>query len=267
MKAICQIRPEPTYRHGAFLKGLERAGYRIDTGGRPSDKRDVLVVWNRHGHVDNEAKEWEQRGGTVIVAENGYLGKDADGIQLYALSVHGHNGSGWFPIGDEDRFAQLGIQLQPWQENEGGHLLLCAQRGIGSPLMASPANWEAKTSKALIALGETNLRVRQHPGKAPTVKLPPLEQELAGARACVVWSSASGVQALVAGIPVIYTAPRWIASEGAVRGVDGVRALVRDDERRRRAMHKLAWGQRTVAEIESGEPFVSMRERLGEAKW
>lgn len=266
MKAICRIRPEPHYRREAFENGLKRAGYELAQGGRPADKRDILVVWNRHGPVDREADEWEQRGGTVIVCENGYLGKDSQGRQLYAMSVHGHNGSGWFPIGDADRFAQLEIELQPWREGrDDGYLLLCAQRGIGSRTMASPAQWEIKTGKALTAIGQTKLTVRRHPGQVPAKTT--LEQDLEGARACVIWSSASGVKALVMGIPVIYTAPHWICADAAVRGVHAVASLMRNDEMRRRAMHKMAWGQRTVEEIESGEPFVIFRECLGEARW
>lgn len=266
MKAVCQIRREPHYRYDAFVAGLTRAGYTLaNHGTRPADRRDILVVWNRHGPTDNEAIEWEQRGGTVIVCENGYLGNDSQGRQLYAMAAHGHNGSGWFPVGDEDRFARLGVELQPWRADApSGHFLLCSQRGIGSKKMASPALWDSRTTKALIAAGFKNLRVRPHPGKEPAKNT--LEQDLDGARACVIWSSASGVRALVLGIPVIYTAPHWICAEAAGHGVATAGNLVRDDERRRRAMHKLAWGQRTVEEIESGEPFVNLRELPGDAK-
>lgn len=265
MKATCQIRTEPSYRHDAFLAGLKRAGYEIKSGW-PADNRDLLVVWNRHGHVDSEAAEWERRGGTVIVAENGYLGKDAEGRQLFAMSIHGHNGSGWFPIGDGDRFARLGVQLHPWREVAAdAPLLLCAQRGIGSKTMASPARWIENSTKKLAELGCTNLRIRRHPGQVPPKTT--LLEDLEGVRAAVIWSSAAGITALTQGIPVVYTAPHWICADAAVRGLPSINELVRDDARRLRALQKMAWGQHTVAEIESGAPFVAFRERLGEAKW
>jgi len=261
VKAICRIRPQPHYRRDAFEKGLAKAGYTLVERTRPTSAADLLVIWNRMGPDERDAAEWEAQGGTVIVCENGYMGRDENGHQLYAMSVHGHNGSGWFPIGDGDRFAALRIELQPWRSNPNGHVLLCAQRGIGSQLMASPRRWDIDTAARVRAMGFKHVRVRQHPGRVPvTQPQPKLEDDLAGAFACVIWSSASGVRALQLGIPVAYTAPHWVAAGAAGRGLGGLERPVQDDAARLKTLQDVAWGQRTIAEIESGEPFVTLRE-------
>lgn len=257
MKASCFIREQPHYRRDAFLTGLKRAGYDVGPHPRPESKADLLVIWNRYGSFEMRADAWERAGGTVIVAENGYIGADAHNHQLYAMSAHGHNGSGWFPIGAEDRFKPLNVDVQPWQQNEDGHLLICGQRGIGSRSMASPPDWHVHTQRAL---AEHKTKVRLHPGNHEAVV--PLKDDLAGARACVVWSSSSGVKALVSGIPVVYAAPFWICEGAAVKLGNFKRDLIllRDDHAREIALQRMAWAQWRVDEIATGEPFVLIRE-------
>jgi hypothetical protein len=253
--AVVQIRAEPVYRNDAFVKGLGRHGYKMSPAHtNPTDSRDLLVLWNRkRGADDAKATGWERRGGTVIVAENGYIQKEDK--TTYALSVHGHNGAGWFPYdASEDRFSKLGFTLKPWLSGgkRDGYYLVCGQRGIGSPQMASPALWAEKMAKALAAKG-LNVRLRQHPGNFPAKT--PLSEDLKGAKACVIWSSGSGVKALVEGIPVEFDAPHWICA-GAV-----------DEATRAERMNFMAHGQWHFKEIESGEPFARMLANLGDAKW
>jgi len=265
MRAVCTIRAEPHYRRQAFVEGLKAAGYEVGNFDHPRDKNDLLVIWNRQSAEELRADEWEQRGGTVLVCENGYMGRCEQGYQHYAIAVHGHNGSGWFYVGEEDRFSKLGIQLMPWR-TEPGYILICAQRGIGSYKMASPHKWEARMFRHLVGMGERQLKIRHHPGKV--LPKTTLDEDLAGARVCLVWSSTSGLRALQLGVPVVYDAPHWIGSDCATPGgLRGLGKLVCDDEARRRAMHRAAWGQRSVAEIQSGEPFVTLREHLSEATW
>ena len=103
--AACMIRDLPHYRRDAFVRGLQAAGKRIvpSVGAAPKSLDDWLVIWNRYGEGERLADLWESRGGTVLVCENGYLGTDSEGRQLYAIAIHGHNGSGRWFVGDEDR--------------------------------------------------------------------------------------------------------------------------------------------------------------------
>ncbi len=259
--ALCMIRAEPHYRREAFIGGLRAAGFRLIEKGMAADPEDFLIIWNRYGSSGSMADAWEKNGGTVIVAENGYLGKDAAGHQLYALSIHGHNGSGIWPGGGPERFAALNIELQPWVKREG-YSLICGQRGIGTPHMASPPDWHKLAQTRLQKQGNPT-QLRLHPGNhMPAI---PLETDLAGARDCVIWSSSSGVKALTLGIPVRFDAPFWICANAASR-LDA--PLLYDDEKRLHAMRQMAWAQWSIAELDKGEPFMRFLEiaRAGGAK-
>lgn len=257
--AVLQIRKEPFYRREAFESGLRKVGYtitdRMPLEG-PRDPSDLLVLWNRKRGLDEaNAEAWERDGGTVIVAENGYL-QPVDKT-YYALSVGQHNGAGWFPVLDEDRFTKLGFPLKPWR-NGGDYVLVCAQRGIGSRLMASPAGWETRIAKELARITRLPIRVRSHPGNfAPKV---PLVDDLRGAHSVVIWSSGSGVRALVEGVPVCSTAPHWVCEEAATQqwihcDEDAVKA------KRAEAMHRMSHGQWHFEEITTGEPFARMADQ------
>lgn len=264
MIAVCTLRQEPSYRRNAFVAGLVRCGYQIKSAGPPKSREDLLVQWNRKPAEESSAAAWERMGGTVVVCENGYIGADPKGRQLYAISVHGHNGSGWFPVGVEDRFGALGVELKPWQRNDRGHYLICGQRGIGARNMASPPNWHRSIATKLQGRVDREIRVRDHPGNAAPKK--PLIEDLDGCYACMIWSSSSGVKALTLGIPVLYAAPHWIAADAA-RPIAFVGNPKHNDDDRRAAMHKLSHGQWGVDEIETGEPFKRILAGLWDAKW
>lgn len=260
MLAICTIREQPHYRREAFVNGLRRAGYTLAEYGTPKSKRDVFVIWNRYGLNESRADNWEAQGGTVLVAENGYLGKDAEGRQYYALAIHGHNGSGWWPMFDDDRFAMLGIELQPWITRDGIDLI-CGQRGIGSRQMASPPNWHINVTKRIPQ--PDKYRIRPHPGNLPAPTT--VEQDLEAARRCIIWSSSSGVKALVMGIPVRYDAPHWICSTAATRIDDPDDRI--SDAWRIEALRQMADAQFSVEELETGFPFTVYRDACEVAKW
>jgi hypothetical protein len=247
--AVCLIRDLPHYRREAFVSGLWKVGKRVvASAALPGSKDDWLVIWNRYGENERQADIWEHRGGTVVVAENGYIGADAEGRQLYAIAIHGHNGSGRWHVGEEDRFGALGISVAPWRTG-GDYVLVCGQRGIGTRQMASPANWHIHAATRL--KGKFTTKIRLHPGRHEAIV--PLDDDLAGAQGVAVWSSSSGVKALLKGIPVMYDAPYWVASDGATR-LESCE-FKRSDEDRAKALHRAAWAQWTVEEIASGLPF------------
>lgn len=255
--AIVKVRKEPHYRRQAIESGLLRCGFALATStkARQLRKGDWLVLWNRKAGVEEkEAEDWERRGGSVIVMENGYLQKVDK--TMYAISVGQHNGAGWFPVGDEDRFSKLGFEVKPLRMDVAGDVLVCAQRGIGSSLMASPPGWDQKAAARLRKRFSVPVRVRTHPGNhTPKV---PLKKDLAPAGLCVIWSSGSGVLALVEGVPVEYEAPRWVCEQ-----IDlWHKGCANFDEARRTALHRMSHGQWHVDEITTGEPFARILEGL-----
>ena len=251
MKAVLRLRREPFYRRDAFEKGLQRAGFTLVDKAAPSGPRDWLVIWNRkRGADEQEADLWEQRGGTVIVAENGYLAKTEK--THYAISVHGHNGSGWFPVGEEDRFSALGFELKPQRLFNYKEIVIREQRGIGSVLMASPPNWARKTLGTLQPKLKMPFRIAPHPGDKNKGAID--AANLKNAAALVTWGSAMGVRALVEGVPVFYAAPHWICEEGAQR-LEFFPTPGFSEGARAAALHRMSHGQWHFDEIATGEPF------------
>lgn len=218
----------------------------------------MLVIWNKYGHYAMLAKQAERAGALVLVAENGYLGFDKDGHQHYALARNAHNGAGdWF-VGGPERFEALGIELQPWQQ--GKHIAVRGQRGIGCSVMSSPPDWHGLVAKRLRSIIKREIVVHRHPGNGAVTDRSH-EQYLQGAHALVIWSSSVGVKALVMGIPVFYEAPHWICAGAAVRGIANIEQPKIDDAARLAAMQRMAWAQWSVAELATGEPFVRLAEK------
>jgi hypothetical protein len=263
MNAYCLVRAAPVYRRDAFLAGLKAAGLNVCSRipDRGLGRDDLLVIWNRYADNDLLARRFEANGGRVVVAENGYLGylgrshrpHDPSGRRMYALALGDHNGRGRVPSGS-GRFHELAIEVKAWRD-QGSKILVCAQRGIGSPGRASPPGWAEQVAKEIRRARNVPVVVRPHPGDAdPKVSL---EEDLAGAAACIVWASGAGVKALVEGVPVFYACPWWICSAGA-RTYAGPMSLdfpMRNDLQRAAALERMAWAQWTCDEIASGEPF------------
>lgn len=247
MKVCCLIRPLPHYRRTAFEQGLQACGHEI-----VGKDGDALLIWNRYGAFDELAREYEKSGRPVIVAENGYIGRDVEGRQLYALARSGHNGSGqWSDVpGRASLLSSWGVTVKPWRTT-GRHILVCGQRGIGSPAMASPVCWHGNIAKELQRRTSLPIVVRPHPEELGAGPQPPLDEQLRDAWAVVVWSSAAGVRALVEGVPVFYCAPHWVMADSACRDlshIDHPPHMVRN-------FAPVASQQWTVDEITTGEPF------------
>lgn len=252
MRACVLIRSAPHYRREAFAAGLESLGYRISAD-VPHDVRrgDVLVIWNRYGAMHERAAQFEARGGTVIVAENGYLGMDRDDRRVYAMALHAHNGRGYWWVGGPERFAALDVALQPWR-GVGRHILVAPNRSFGMPGAIMPADWAETTAAALRQMTDREVRVRLHPGNgAPAV---PLADDLRDAWAVVIWSSSVGVDALVRGIPVVCCAPWWICKAATAARLIDV-GMVPRDTLRQWSFEQLAWAQWDVGEIADGTAY------------
>ncbi len=252
LKALVNIKDLPHYRRDAFVTGLGKHGYTVVQKLDQPDDMDLYVSWNLHGQSELTANRFRRAGARVLVCENGAIGKDKDGRQLYCIARNAHHAGSWY-VGGPERWEALGIEVKPWQPDAGSVVLVCDQRGIGSSVMASPAGfgsglWTDLTRRGIAA------KLRQHPqvSKRATV---PLLDDLKQARVCAVWSSMSGVQALVEGVPVAYFAPAWIASVGARQGMHGIENPLRDDALRMKALSRVAWAQWSIAEVEAGVPF------------
>lgn len=247
-RATCLIRAHSPERRAAFVSGLEACGYTVDGVINPNPTKDeVLLVWNRSVDRERTILDYEKAGATVLVAENGFIGTDENQHRLYSLFLNHHNGAGRWHVGAEDRWSRLGIDLLPWRE-DGKHILLLPQRGIGERGVGMPPRWTSDTHHLLSTITKRPLRIRQHPGKA----FAPLEPDLRNCWAAVTWGSGAAIKAIVAGVPVFYDLKRWIGGSAACWIQNIERPFLGD---RMPMLHRLSWAQWSLSELASGVPF------------
>jgi hypothetical protein len=239
MKAWLNLRYTVPARRAAFESGLRRMGYEIASGLPTSPgERDVLITWNRIGDGDRCAGLFESRGLPVLVAENAAWGNDFAGRRWYSLARNYHNTAGCFPIGGNERWDSLGVELPPWRA--GGETVILPQRGIGPAYVAMPRHWPDQ------ALRKYGGRLRRHPGKHELI---PLEIDLKNCGRVITWGSGAAVKAVMLGIPVLAEMLHWIGQQDNT------------DAGRLDMLRRLAWAQWQLHEIESGEAFAQVLAR------
>lgn len=249
MRAAVLVREQPHYRRDAYCDGLRRCGYVLGAPVAEPAPGDLLLIWNRYGEGERWARQYEARGATVIVAENGYLGRDWRGDIWYQLALGWNNGAGQWPVGDPSRAAMFDAELQPWRE-PGKYALVLAQRGIGSPPVAQPPGWHQQAAVKLQGMGY-RIAMRGHPGRHEENES--LYSQLAGAAFAVTWSSGAAIKALLYGVPVYHGLPQWIGAPAAHPFAKPLPEPFRGD--RSEMLTRLAWAMWTVEEIGSGHAF------------
>jgi len=260
--ALSLIRPNPVYRHDAFIEGMKKLGFQVESQPFFKERRpredDVLLIWNRYGTGEKQAKLFEDNGAAVIVVENSYLNM-RKAKKSFAMSLNRHNGAGSWPAPEYSRFEKLDIELQPWKES-GTHILVLPQRGVGLPGVAMPKDWEGSVVPRIRRISKSTLvHVRRHPGTSRETI--PLEEDFKPAWCAVTWGSSAATKALVAGIPVFYEFDRWIAGPGACFGINNIsldttaHTLMGD---RVEMLKSLAWAQWTLEEVVTGDPMARL---------
>lgn len=237
------------YRRECFLSGLASCGYEVDQPPkREPEPQDVLLVWNRHGLNEGHADRYERAGARVIVAENGFIGADEHGNQLYALALRHHLGAGEWAQGPEDRWSPLKVSLRQWRK-DGREIIVLPQRGIGPKGVAMPAGWTEDVVTRLKQVTARPIRVRNHPGASRTDPW----DDLQDAWAAVTWASGAGIKAICHGVPVFHELPQWIGSLSARFGISQIEEPYLGD--RLPMLERLAHAQYSIQQISSGEPF------------
>lgn len=228
-RAFLSLRHTVPERRAVFTEGLQRVGFEVVHGlTREPREGDILVTWNRIHEGDACAREFERRGNAVLVTENATWGNDFAGERWYTLVRSYHNLSGTFPIGGNERWDSLGVELAPWRE--GGETVVLHSRGIGPVCHRTPRDWASRQTG----------RVRPHPGTGQAKRL---EEDLAECGRVVTWGSGAAVKALMLGIPVESHMPNWIAEQDNT------------DAGRLAMFRRLAWAQWRLDEIRKGAPF------------
>lgn len=189
---------------GAFAEGLKRHGWRVSVQSRPGPC-DLLVVWGAR-RVEQMAAQ-KAAGGEVVVLERGYVG---DRFAWTSVSFGGGlNNKGEFrgPHRDGSRWERhFGHLMQPWRVRDDGDVLIMGQvDGDQAIAGVDIQKFYRKAAAEYFAAGFTT-RFRPHPQmcrRVPRTVSRPLAEDLARARAVVVWNSNSAVDAVLAGVPAV----------------------------------------------------------------
>lgn len=250
MEAYCLIRDMPHYRRESFVEGLKAVGYTV-TNRANTSPGNLIVVWNRYSGYDMEARRYEEAGLPVIVAENGYLGRDWRGEHWYALARNGHNGSGKWKVGEASRWNDLSVELAPWRV-EGDEVVILATRHIGVKGVAEPYGWSQEVAAKIARVWNLPVRIRQHPGENKCV---PLQEDLKNAKAVVSWGSGGALKALLWGIPAVYGFKDWIGADAATPIDVFLARAVNKFQDRSKMFQRLIWAMWKTEEIATGGPF------------
>lgn len=239
----------------AMAAGLERHGYDaviVPKGSMPPDGSPFIVCWGWR-----EGRRLRDAGYNVLVMERGYIG---DRFHWTSLGWNGLNGrSTWnAPADNGERFSKHhGHLLKPWRKKDGYALIMGQVRGDAALSDVVIDHWYLKIAAEMQRAGY-RVKFRPHPeairrGIAgdvlASVRLNgTLEEALDGASCVVTYNSNTGVDAALAGVPVIAIDEGSMAWPVAAHGTQ--LQLVTPD--RDDWCNRMAWRQWTPDEIASG---------------
>lgn len=239
------MKAEVIAEHKADLlkTGLNSAGYKVVSENKKPSTEDVLVAWNRKSNNEGRIRFYEEAGAKVLIAENGYIGRDSNGHKLISLAHNHHLGLGKWLIGKEERYKNHNFNIEPWRV-AGEDIVLLAQRGIGN---SKRLEWYMELADKIRKKTTRKVRIRKHPGKNPT----PLFPDIDNAHAVVTYSSAAALSALAYGVPVFYLMKGWIGAGACKHGIEDLENPLR--AARDLTFHRIGWAQWTVEEIINGQ--------------
>lgn len=253
----------------AFAKGLRRwrQPYVRVSISEPPVACDLAVFW-AYRRRDVMAAQLLS-GGRYLVLERGYIG---DREHWTSAGYDGLNGRADFcndgapKVRFQRNFAWL---LQPWR-GEGEYLLIMGQSRNDQSLrhLDMTARFD-DAIRAILRRSQMPIRFRAHP-RDPGMPAPPgstpiagsLEEALAHAHAVVTINSNSGVDAALAGIPVIALDRGSMA--WAVAGHRAREAIIPPRPDRERWASELAWCQWTREEMAAGDCWAHLKKGM---KW
>jgi hypothetical protein len=203
--------------------------------------------------------------GPILVMERGYFG---DRFEWTSLGWDGLNGRARFTVVDdqsrfEKNFEQL---LKPWRQTSGYALIIGQVVGDAALLGVDIHAWYRKIGVSLWKQG-WDVKFRQHPVEVDRgVAMPhvsfaqtlsgSLTEALAGAGLVVTYNSNTGVDAILAGVPVHAEDAGSMVFELASHDLQVVKPG------RETRLHEIAWMQHSMQEIQSGAAWEIAKESM-----
>lgn len=182
----------------------------------PSDVAVVMGVYKKYvpisfprGHVISEQKS---RGLDCLILETGYINRGSGLDNYYAFGWNGLNGRADFKNAGSppDRKLKLGVELKPWRDSaKEDYVLLCGQVPWDASVdFTDHVQWLNLAAETIHQSNNRKIVYRPHP-LAPRqkvvcdeVSIRSLKEDLSGAHCVVCFNSNTGVDAILAGVPV-----------------------------------------------------------------
>lgn len=184
--------------------------------------------------------------------DHGYFGrKTLYGGGYYRVTRNGyqHDGTGEYP---PDRFLAFHREVMPWRST-GSHVLVCPNSDTHFELHGlSGPKWLRDTLDVLRQHTDRELVVRWKNSKGP------IKDALVDAWACVVYSSAAALDALIAGVPVFVTAPFAAGARMGLSDLAKIESPIYPDDREP-FMWAIANQQWTLSEMIAGQAWSALR--------
>lgn len=257
-------------RAESFCNGLKRHGFNncsVQPHNNPQPC-DLAVFWGMH-HTHQIRKIQDDIKQPWLIMERGYVG---DRFQWTSMGYNGLNGHADFvnKNSPSDRWDQFfGDQwIKPWKK-EGDYILLAGQVLQDASIKHLRVNYQTIANDIK---KHTNIPIhfRKHPHKlCANMKTPTgcqtstdesIQQALQRAKACVCVNSNSGVDAILAGVPVINLDRGSMVWQLAHHDFSDINNLQYPD--RQQWSHDIAYAQWLPEEIESGQAWEHLKHKF-----
>lgn len=241
--------------HASWIRdGLMAHGWKIEHPCKDDDvEADMIVIWGWRKHAAIAAARGQNI--PVLVMERGHLqprmewtSMGFNGLGGHALYAH--------PADGGERFEKhFGHQMKPWRE-KGSYVLVMGQMEGDASLHGQ--NFMAWAREACAEYQDAGERVvfrphpnafqTNHPDGVAVHRHMPLEHSFKDAKLCVTFTSTSGVEAVLSGIPTV------ACNRGSMAWPMAGHGLLAPAPKLDRAewATRLSWTQFTPEEIKSG---------------
>jgi hypothetical protein len=267
----------------AFIRSLASEDYVVcDNNKRP--EADVVVIWsvllNMYGR--KPIYDYYKDKAKIVVIEVGGLIRN----ETWRIGIGGINSVANFANQDVDhvddsRARKLGLSLKPWRDvGESGPIIICLQNTKSEAWTAGPVKvWLRDTIEHIRASSYRPIIVRQHPRHKEDIKLMLTEypnvkedfprftkgdnvnfdERLQEAYCVINYNSNPGIEAVMAGIPVMVHDSSLCYEVG--NPLDGdINVLQMPD--RQHWLNRLSYCEWFVDEIEKGIPWRRIKKHL-----
>ncbi|MCH7573612.1 MAG: hypothetical protein IIA59_00645 [Candidatus Marinimicrobia bacterium] len=282
MKVHIKISPSPQLPHHreygeAFAAGLKMHGIKekdiVIEADFVTRRCDVAVFWGFHPRTADIRARQQAEGNRYLVMERAVLGPQMEMVQL------GWDGQGALAnfcngASPPDRAEKYASLLKPQRRaKKQDYVLVIGQMPGDNSLSGMDIDqWRRDVVAQLSEITDRRIVYRPHPND-PRIALGEvgvsylggdLEPALAGAAVVVTYNSGTGVDAVLAGVPVITLDERshaWPVAGHDLQAVADLAALKFD---RKQWLNDLAYTQWSKAEIISGAAWEHLRQILRE---